>query len=371
MSLPGKYLAGRKTEKRMKPTILAVDDDPIILDMYEAILSDAYSLHMVSSGEEALNFLNSHPRVDLILLDLMMPGIDGYQTCQKVRENPLFSHVKVILVSAKVMLEDRLQGYEIGADDYITKPFQGSELLAKVKVFLRLKTAEEIDRIKTNFITLLNHEARTPLTTMLGYAALLQESPNLDDQEKRFIGQIIKYGNALSRSSEKTVLLSDLKSGNIRIEKQKIYLNDVFAECKSKFTKEAEGKHLSLQVRNVADLWIDGDLKLLRFAFDTLLDNAIKFAREGTVVEITVKATQNKIQVEIANDGEKIPAEHREDIFDELSVQDVEHHHQGHGLSLAITRRIAEAHEGTLSVKDHANGPVFMIDLKASEDLMS
>ena len=349
----------------MKPTILAVDDDPIILDMYEAILSDAYSLHLVSSGEEALNFLNSHPRVDLVLLDLMMPGMDGYATCQKVRENPLFAHVKVILVSAKVMLEDRLQGYEIGADDYITKPFQGSELLAKVKVFLRLKNAEEIDRIKTNFITLLNHEARTPLTTMLGYAAVLKESPHLDEQEKRFVDQIIKCGNALSRSSEKTVLLSDLKSGTVRLEKQKIYLNDVFAECQSKFTKEAEEKHLSLQFRNVSDLWIDADLKLLRFALDTLVDNAIKFAREETIVEVTVKKAEDRIQLEIANDGEKIPAEHREDIFDELLVQDIEHHHQGHGLSLAITRRIVEAHEGTLSVKDHDNGPVFIIEIKS------
>jgi two-component system, sensor histidine kinase and response regulator len=349
----------------MKPTILAVDDDPIILDMYEAILSDAYNLYTVSSGEEALDFLNSHPRVDLILLDLMMPGMDGYETCQKIRENPLFSHMKVILVSAKVMLEDRLQGYEIGADDYITKPFQGSELVAKVKVFLRLKNAEEIDRIKTNFITLLNHEARTPLTTMLGYAAFLKESPNLDNQEKRFVDQIIKYGNALSRSSEKTVLLSDLKSGNVRLEKQKIYLNDVFAECQSKFSKEAEEKHLSLQFRNVSDLWIDGDLKLLRFALEALVDNAIKFAREETSVEVTVKTAGDRIQVEIANDGEKIPIENREDIFEELLVQDIEHHHQGHGLSLAITRRIVEAHEGTLSVKDHDNGPAFVIEIKS------
>jgi two-component system, sensor histidine kinase and response regulator len=145
----------------MKPTILAVDDDLIILDMYEAILANEYNLHRTSSAEEALDFLKSRRRVDLILLDIMMPNVDGYETCRRIRENPLLSDVKVILVSAKIMLEDRLHGYEIGADDYVTKPFDASELLAKVKVFLRLKNVEEINEIKTNFINLLHHETRT------------------------------------------------------------------------------------------------------------------------------------------------------------------------------------------------------------------
>jgi len=347
----------------MRSTILAVDDDPIILDMYQVILAEAYNLYLVSSGEEALDFLNSHSRVDLILLDIVMPGTDGYEVCQTVRQNPLFSHVKLILVSSKVMLEDRLRGYQIGADDYITKPFEGSELLAKVKVFLRLKTAEEIDRIKTNFITLLTHEARTPLTTLLGFAALLQESPALAEKEKHFVEQIIRCGQTLLRSSEKTVLLSDLKSGTIPIEKEKIRLNGFLTERQGKFTREAEEKQLVFQLRIDADLWINGDPKLLGIAVDALLDNAVKFARERTVVDVTVKAVRNRIQVEIGNEGEKIPPERREEIFDELSVQDLEHHHQGHGLSLAIARRIVEAHEGTLSVKNHDNGPVFMIDI--------
>jgi len=148
----------------MKPNLLAIDDDPIILDMYQAMLDVDYNIHLASSGEEGLALLNSNPRIDVILLDIMMPGLDGYQTCQRIRQNALFSHVKIILVSSKVKLDERLLGYQVGADDYITKPFEASELLAKIKVFLRLKTAEEIDRIKTNFITLFNHEARTPLT---------------------------------------------------------------------------------------------------------------------------------------------------------------------------------------------------------------
>src|SRR5687768_14804403 len=167
----------------MKAIILAVDDDAIILETYQAILDNEYNLHFASSAEEALNFLNAHPRVDLILLDIVMPQIDGYETRRRIRENPLFSNVKIILVSSKMRLEDKLHGYEIGADDYITKPFDASELLAKIKVFLRLKTVEEINKIKTNFISLLHHETRTPLTGIFGYTTLLQQSANLRSEE--------------------------------------------------------------------------------------------------------------------------------------------------------------------------------------------
>ncbi len=86
-------------------------------------MDQAHNLHLVTSGQEALAYLSSHPRVDLILLDIVMPGIDGYETCQRIREHHFYSHVKVILVSSKVKLEERLWGYQLGADDYITKPF--------------------------------------------------------------------------------------------------------------------------------------------------------------------------------------------------------------------------------------------------------
>ena len=101
----------------MKATVLAVDDDAIVLEMYQAILDSAYNLHLTSSAAEALEFLNSRRRVDLILLDIMMPKMDGYEVCRRIRANPLFSDLKVILVSAKMMLDDKLQGYEIGARD--------------------------------------------------------------------------------------------------------------------------------------------------------------------------------------------------------------------------------------------------------------
>lgn len=348
----------------MKATILAVDDDVIILDTYQAILENAYNLHLISSAEEALEFLNHHSRVDLILLDILMPNLDGYETCRRIRENPLFSNIKIILVSSKMMLEDKLHGYKIGADDYITKPFDASELLAKIKVFLRLKTAEEINKIKTNFISLLHHETRTPLTGIFGYTALLQQSANLTAQEKHFLDEIQRCGETLLRSCEKTLLLSDLKSGNIPIEKARIPLSMYFSDYEQRWQENPAGQHCQLQIHGAEGLWIDADPKLFGIVIDTLLDNAVKFARESTVVEVTAKIQGDHLRVEVANKGEQILPERQEEIFNELSVQDVAHHHEGQGLSLALARRVIEAHEGTLTVTNHADGPAFIIDMK-------
>jgi K+-sensing histidine kinase KdpD len=120
---------------------------------------------------------------------------------------------------------------------------------------------------------------------------------------------------------------------------------------------------LRFQVRTENDLWINGDAKLLSVVVDALLDNAVKFAREETIVQVNAKAIEDHIQIEVTNEGETIPEEQREEIFNELAIQDLEHHHRGHGLSLAIARRIVEAHDGTLSVENSDRGPVFSVSL--------
>lgn len=348
----------------MKPTILTVDDDPIILDMYQAVLDQEYQLFTALSGQEALDILKTHPRVDIILSDIMMPGMDGYETCRRIRQNPSFAHIKVILVSSKMRLDDRLSGYQVGADDYITKPFEASELLAKVQVFLRLKNAEEIDQIKNNFISLVNHEARTPLTAIFGYAELLQQSPGLSAQDQSFVAKILESANELLRSSEKTVLLSNLKSGNVTLRECDIDLQRLLAKRLRKFHDSAAAKQVSLELRCGAAPRICGDLKLLATAIDALIENAVKFARNQTPVQVTAGNHQGQVDIEVANHGEKIAPAHLESIFDELAARDIEHHQKGHCMSLAIARRIAEAHGGSLAARNETDGPVFTLSVK-------
>jgi len=128
-------------ENRYK--ILAVDDDISNLNIITEVLSSSYTFETAESGEEALKKVQEFVP-DLILLDIMMPGIDGYEVCRKLRADTRFSNTKILFLSAKALLEDRLTGYGVGGDDYIVKPFDEDELLAKIKVFLRLKHEEAI-----------------------------------------------------------------------------------------------------------------------------------------------------------------------------------------------------------------------------------
>lgn len=127
-----------------KGRILAVDDNQTNLGIIEEALEAEYQLEFALSGEECLERVEAF-RPDIVLLDIMMPGIDGYETCKRLREMSTLNSCKIILVSARAMVQERLAGYEVGADDYIVKPFDCEELRAKVQVFMGLKSSEEVE----------------------------------------------------------------------------------------------------------------------------------------------------------------------------------------------------------------------------------
>jgi CheY-like chemotaxis protein len=146
----------------------------------------------------------------------MMPRVDGYETCRQLRKHPELKYSKIILISAKAMLVERLKGYEAGADDYVTKPFDHAELSAKVKVFLRLKFMQEMDRQKTEFLTILTHTMRTALTKIVGPAELLAGRGEVPvDKRTEFARMILQATTKLESTLEQALLIFSFKAGDI------------------------------------------------------------------------------------------------------------------------------------------------------------
>ena len=269
--------------------ILAVDDNPTNLAILEEMLRDDYEVLTAASGADALSLAGTYVP-SIVLLDVMMPEMNGYETCEKLRENPLLRDSKIIMVSAKALVSERLRGYEAGADDYVTKPFEMEELLFKVRVFLKLKAVEEVDRLKTDILALLAHEVRTPLNCLIMPAEMLRSSDAMDETERRRLGEIM-YQNAANLHTffAKALSLSAMRSGKWTPVLEPVAISKIVEEASGKVAGAAAERGVAIDESVTGDHPVNADPRELVRVFTSILDNAIRFSPEGGDVSVEEK----------------------------------------------------------------------------------
>jgi two-component system sensor histidine kinase/response regulator len=331
--------------------ILIVDDIKQNIEIIKTFLEDVYILDYAESGEEALEKVPVF-RPDLILLDIKMPQMDGYEVCETIRRNEEFDHIRIMMVSALTLIEERMKGYEAGADDYITKPFIAEELEAKIKVFLNLKRTTEVDKLKSDLLALFSHETRTPLNTIIGMSSLLIDDENLDKETKNTIAMIQESGHQLHQFVEKTSFLCTLKSTQT-IEKTKesviTQLNNVISSMGDALAqKQIE---CSLDIDN--ELSLEADWHMLYDVFTYLIHNAIKFSPEKGLIKISQKRDEEILVLTVSDQGSGIKADWLGKIFDEFAIQDIMHHQKGQGLSLAVAKHVMRLHNGYITAENN------------------
>jgi signal transduction histidine kinase len=340
--------------------ILVVDDDPLNLEILEEILSEKYSVRIAESGEDAIQILPEF-NPDLMLLDIMMPGIDGYEVCRRVRADHRYYLLKIILISGKSMIEERLQGYNVGADDYIVKPFVDEELEAKIRVFLRLKRSEEVDQIKSDLLRVFSHETRTPLNGILLSTELLRSDDSIGDEAKAYIQVIEDSGRRLLEFVKKTTLLCDIKSG-LKLDKNSNSLNAFISIAVKAVKKEARAKNVTIVLDHTDnDIIFVADWRMIVKVFTYLIENAIKFSPVDGIVTIEQIKLDKACEIRITDQGKGIEPDWMDKIFHEFAVRDVMHHQKGLGLSLAISKYIIEMHEGTIHAESSPEKTSFVI----------
>ena len=336
-----------------KAKILAVDDDQRNLVIVKHMLQGSFRIKTVSSGEEAWQLIPTF-LPDIVLLDILMPGMDGYELCHKIKADPQLHTTKIIILSGKATLDSRLKGYNFGADDYLTKPFEPEELIAKIKVFLKLKHFEEIDALKNTFLNLINHETKTPISQILGYAELLLSSP-LGEDQKSWIKTIIDAANLLHSHSNKIILLSHLKAG-ITLYQNRSPVKDLVLAAVAKVQSAANRKELSLKIQSDADFEVQIDPSHMELALKYVLENAIKFSPDRGEITIHTLSQGKQWLLNVSDQGPGITAQPLENIFNEFAVENIMHHKEGLKISLAIARKVAKAHGGSLEAKNNDPG---------------
>jgi DNA-binding response OmpR family regulator/anti-sigma regulatory factor (Ser/Thr protein kinase) len=348
--------------------ILVVDDNARNLAILKKILGNAYRVSTAGDGEEALRTaLRFVP--DLVLLDISMPKMDGYEVCRRIRATLSLAHTKIIMVSAKIMVAERLAGYEAGADDYVVKPFDEEELLAKVRVYMRLKKVEEVDRLRSDLLMLLNQEARIPMAAILSPIETALGEPTLSSDGKRLLELAREGAHQLNEFVDRVLFLSRLHSGLVPLQFKREDLGALVRAVLEEMGPFAQQADVRLAAAAAEKVMVEVDAEQIGRVIACLLDNAIRLTPRGGVVQVGLEVRDGHACVSVSDQGPGVPAHFLGRLVEGLTLPEVTRQSPGRGLSLVIARAMARCHEGILSAENlETGGAIFTLQLPAAED---
>jgi signal transduction histidine kinase len=338
------------------PLLLLVDDVPDNLVLLEAILApEGYALRTARSGEDALRMARQD-LFDLVLLDVLMPGVDGFAACRALREQPRTRFVPVIMVTALNEIEDRIRGLEAGADDFIAKPFSDDLLLAKIRSLLRLKQMrDDVEALRTDLTNMVVHDLRAPIHNILGLAELLREGLSGDAASRRLLELLDKSARKLDRLAAEFLDLSRMEAGRLKLNLRPADLVRLAESSLDHFRSASPGKKLRLELHAPGEpLVLDVDAERLDHVFLNLLQNAVKFSPAGGAIDVTIEPAAAGARVMVEDEGPGLPAGDEEAVFDKYIQRDSRQ--GGVGLGLYVCKAVIEAHGGSIRAENRPGG---------------
>ncbi len=372
-------------------SILIVDDNPHNLQVLGKLLrGNNYEIEFATNGKGALDWLGSR-EFDIILLDKNMPVMDGFEVCRKIRSNPLLNNVPIIFLSAESERDNILQGFELGAQDYIAKPFDSRELLVRVKTHLGLKRSHEkldrmnrslgelvmertaqlsiantqlevltmklleLDKAKSEFLNLISHEIRTPLNGIIGVVELIKESVSPKD-----IAELLDILNISTKRLERfalnALLITRLKTRQFEIDRDKISLTGLIDQSLREVKEQIETSKLRV-IRNdqISGCLILGESSLVKKSIDNILENAIVYSPEDSTIEINTYVDNKSVICEFRDNGKGFCQPSTEYLFDLFNTGDSLKDNCT-GIGLPVTKMIMDAHGGNIILRNNPDG---------------
>jgi signal transduction histidine kinase len=366
-------------EKQMseRANVFIVDDDASVREAFQAILAaDNHEVTFAASGAEALAELQKHVP-DVILLDVMMPALDGYEVCRRLKADRRLAHVPVVLVTVLESKEDLVRGLDAGADEFLTKPVAAVELRARVRSMLRIKSQH--DRLKAALKTrddlakMIVHDIRGPLSVMMVHAGRLAKADDLTSAEgPKRAAAILAQGERVSAFLNDMLMLAKLEAGKLILSRAAVDVGELVRTLESEHRVMAESRGLSLSVQRPADArYVMLDPTLFGRVLDNLLSNAVKYSKAGDAVRLVVQYTEKSparpagVRIEVQDQGPGIPDPEKTRIFEQFEIIDQRQKGVSQiGLGLSFCRLAVAAHGGRISVIDNQpKGSIFVVEL--------
>ncbi len=367
------------------PVVLVVDDTAanlaLVVDTLEA---EGLSVAVARDGHEALRRAEL-VKPDLILLDVVMPGIDGFQTCRALKDNPVTRDIPVIFMTSLTQTEDKITGFRVGAMDFVTKPLQMEEVAVRVQMHLKLHALQRLqqeqnarleEEIRTriqaqdalievldgvrNVSNAIAHDLRTPLTELRSRLEVLLlglrkkgDEDTLGQLEVAIadVDRVIGIFNALLR-------LAEIDAGVRRSGFVKSDVVTILSDAVEFYQPVAELRGISLTLLLCSETAVlaDVDPLLLAQAIGNLIDNALKYAQDDGEVEVSLCERDDRIDVTVSDDGPGIPFAERSKVTERFYRGDRSRGTPGVGLGLALVKAVATLHHGFLAFADNEPG---------------
>ena len=351
--------------------ILIIEDQPDVRENIEAILElEDYETLIAENGEMGIEMAeNHHP--DLILCDVMMPKLDGFGVVQALRQNPITSTIPLIFVTAKADRLSLRQGMDLGADDYLTKPFTLDELINSVKSRLSKQTLiqkdvdQELDKFRSNITRSLPHELLTPLNGILGMSDLLSNYyDTMDaDEVQSCLADIKTSSERLHRLIQNFLLFAQLELFQSNPQQSQIWQNRLSKTTTNpvsiieKITQNIAQKigrtdDLQLSLKEASVCISEEDLEKIT---EEIVDNAFKFSQKGSLVTVQNTLEDNKFILTVTNQGRGMNPEQISQIGAYIQFERKLYEQQGSGLGLIIAKRMTELYSGELEIQSNPN----------------
>ncbi len=360
------------------PSILIVDDVPKNIQLVAKFLTEEnYNLFFAQSGEAALKQIQIC-EFDLILLDIMMPEIDGFEVCSIIKNNESTQDIPVIFLTAKSDEDTIAKGFSLGGVDYITKPFNPVELVARVKTHLQLRQREKelqnLNVTKDTLLSIISHDLKTPFFNIIGLGELLlNDFDSYDDKmKKELITNMVDSSRASHNLLDNLLNWTRIQTGKIIYDPVNANVKTIISEVIDFVSSQARNKEVNCSFKASEEITVFADNNMLQTIIRNLVTNAIKYTPRGGSVKVRATTKQDNAIIEVIDTGIGMSSEQLNELFvtKEMKSTPGTENEPGTGFGLILTKEFVEMNQGSIEVESAiGKGTIFRFNLPLVKEI--